>query len=314
MRALSGLLAVSWSVVAFALSAGCSSADDGVSSAEGDLTSCEGAALDAHGVCRKNGRYAKKICCEGPSTPTTRRSLEAYTCPSAPAAEGIPVAFFDADSTLRVSKSGSVTAASAEDVNVLPFAAEYIKDLNAQGYLVAVVSNQGGVASGATPYEVAEGALVFTLSQLAKLGGKVDYLDFADQKDEFRKPNTGMPEHLDGLLEAACGVGVDWGQSFMIGDAGYKQNVDGPHPDGRPADDFSNSDRLMAENVGIPFTEPTDAFGWREFETYNIHSQAELVELLDAMEAEAEHIGQSEPERALTLFEVAEKNRQVNGL
>jgi DNA 3'-phosphatase len=286
---------------------------DNVGFDEGEATSCEGAYLDAGGRCRVNGRFAKKACCVV-QTPTARRTLEAYSCPSGDAP--IPVAFFDADSTLRISKSGSPSANGPEDVYVLPFAARTIGALNSEGYLVAVVSNQGGVGAGYVEYDVAEGALVYTIKQLHELDGKVDYLDFADQKDENRKPETGMPERLDVLLKDKCERGIDWEASFMVGDAGYKKDVDGPHPDGRPADDFSSSDRGLAENLGIPFHEPTDYFGWRDWETYNIHDLDDLEGVLDAMWKEAEALEQSEEdwERHDLLVQEVADIRRVNGL
>jgi len=227
----------------------------------------------------------------------------------------VAVAFFDADSTLRVSKSGTPTANHAQDVNVLPFAATRIAELNEQGFLVAIVSNQGGVAAGYTSFETAEGALAFAAAQYAKLDSQIDYIDFADQKDGFRKPNTGMATHLDGLLQSECGVSIDLSSSFMVGDAGYKKNVDGPHPDGRPADDFSNSDRGFAENLGIPFFEPTDYFDWRHFGFYNIRYQSQLLGMLSAI---AEEIGELEsngddPERLAELQREWESNHEING-
>jgi DNA 3'-phosphatase len=294
------------------VSAGC---ETGVSQSEDAATSCEGAYFDDGGRCRgANGKFAKKTCCLTPFA-ERRRDLAAYTCPEE-AADGIPVAFVDADSTLRVSRSGSPTANEADDVYLLPFAAARIRELNDEGVLVAIVSNQGGVSKGYTPFEVAEGALVYVASQLNELGARVDYLDFADGYDEFRKPETGMAAKLDELLAEKCGANIDYARSSMTGDAGYKEGSDDVHPDGRPGDDFSNSDRLFAENLGIPFAEPTDAFGWRAWGTYNIHHASELVALLEAIEAEIAELEQSgdDPERLEMLANEVEKNRLVNGL
>jgi DNA 3'-phosphatase len=245
--------------------------------------------------------------------PRERRSLAHYRCPVG--VDAIAVAFFDADSTLRVSKSGSVSANGVDDVNVLPFAAARIAELNEDGLLVAVVSNQGGVASGILPFEVAQGALAFTAARLGDLGARVDYFDMADKKDEFRKPQTGMALELDRRLEETCGVGVDLERSFMVGDSGFKAGEDGPHPDGRPADDFSNADRLFAENLGVPFHEPTDYFDWRRFGVFNIASEAELVTMLGAIEAEAARLEQDRlVDEAEALRREVEGNRRVNRL
>lgn len=313
------LAAASLTFAVAAFASGCTGSDDsGVNAESSDITSCEGAHWDAGGRCRRsNGWFAAKACCEALAlAPGERRNLDAYTCPEDPPDAGIPVAFFDADSTLRVTKSGSVTPNDVDDVYVLPFAAETIKQLNAEGYLVAVVSNQGGVAAGYTTLEVAEGGLVTAITLLTDLGAKIDYLDFADQKDDFRKPKTGMPDLLDELLVDKCGVGVDYSNSFMVGDAGYKKDVDGPHPDGRPADDFSNSDRGLAENLEIPFFEPTDYFGWREYGIYNIHKHWELSELLENIEEVADELeaNDDDPERVAALRAEVASNREANGL
>lgn len=281
-----------------------------------DHTSCEGAKEDESGICRKpNGHFAKKACCAAaPAFPTARQSLAAYRCGEA--GEDVKVAFFDADSTLRISRGGTPTANAADDVYVLPFVAAEIKKLNEQGYLVAIVSNQGGVAAGHTPIEVAEGALLFVGEQLSRLGAKIDYVDFAEAKDDFRKPKTGMAELLNEKLMLECAVGIDYEASFMVGDAGYKQNADGPHPDGRPADDFSNSDRGFAENLGIVFSEPTDYFGWRRYGAFNIRYKSELEEVLAAIDDEIAALAASgeDDERLAFLRSEVAGNRQVNEL
>ena len=249
-----------------------------------------------------------------PLVPTVRQDLSSWAC----RADGAPqrVAFFDADSTLRVSKSGAVTAEDPGDVNILPFVAGTIADLTRRGYLVAVVSNQGGISSGHQTDDDAQGALAFTVAQLAALGAPVPYFDYAEAYDEYRKPQTGMAARLDGLLTARCGAGIDRASSMMIGDSAYKKNVDGPSPDGRAADDFSNSDRLFADNLGVAFAEPKDVFGWRAFEVYNIASEADLRSFLEAIEVEAQRLVETgtDPVRAMLLRDEALAIRSVDGL
>ncbi len=250
---------------------------------------------------------------DGISIVKKRRTTSAIKC--APGTALKKVAFFDADSTIRVSKSGAVTADSATDVNVLPFAAKEIKRLAGEGFLIAVVSNQGGISAGHQTLATAEKALALAISKLRKLGAPVHYFDFAEKNDDFRKPKTGMAELLDDKITAKCGEGIDYAASFMVGDSGYKKNVDGPHPDGRPADDFSNSDRLLAENLGIPFHEPTDFFHWRDYEVFNIAQPGELTDFLDAIDARAEVLRADGDEAAATALEdEAARNREVNGL
>jgi DNA 3'-phosphatase len=300
------------------LAYGCSTPEIGTD--VGFHGSCEGAKLDDNGKCRRpNGWYAHAVCCEAPveelpAYPSERRNLEAYACPEG--VDAVKVAFFDADSTLRISRSGYFTAKEQDDVYILPFVATSLKQLNDDGYLVVAVSNQGGVAAGLTPIEVAEGALVFVAQQLDALGAKISYLDFADQKDEFRKPKTGMADLLHEKLQEKCTLEIDWDNSFMVGDAGYKKDVDGPHPDGRPADDFSNSDRLFAENLGIPFSEPTDYFGWNQWKTYNLRFESQLLALLGAMDDEIDELDESgdDDERLEALRAEVTSNRAINDL
>lgn len=246
--------------------------------------------------------------------PQARRSLEGFTCPVSESGKA-KVLFLDADSTVRVSKVGAVTATKVDDVDILPFAATTIRSYRRKGYVVAIISNQGGVASGKTKYEVAEGALRFTAAQLGKLGARVDYWDFAEAQDENRKPETGMGDKLEAALGEACKLTIDREASLMIGDSGYKEGKDGPHPDGRPADDFSNSDRLFAENFGVPFHEPTDAFGWRAYDVFNVLGEKELISFYDRIEASADELRASGNETAARRLEAeVRRNRTINGL
>ncbi len=174
----------------------------------------------------------------------------------------VKVAFFDADSTLRVSLSGSVSANGDKDVMLLPFVSRRIAELNEKGYLIMIVSNQGGVAKGLLPIETADKALKYTadLIKVENAAATIHFIDFAEQEDSFRKPLTGMAVNLS-LALAKKNLKIDWTQSFMVGDSAYKKGD--LRPDGQPGTHFSNSDRLFAENLNIPFYEPNKFFGWK---------------------------------------------------
>ncbi len=176
----------------------------------------------------------------------------------------VRVAFFDADSTLRVSISGSVTASSPTDVMLLPQVETKIGKLIQEGYLVAIVSNQGGIKVGAVTHEIADSALFYTIEKIRAKNplAQIHYFDYAEN-DETRKPDTDMGLRLEKKLNE-LGLTLDWENSFMVGDSAYKKGKD-LHPDGRPGTHFSNADRLFAENLKIPFYEPNDFFGWRSF-------------------------------------------------
>ncbi len=249
--------------------------------------------------------------------PSHAADLSTYACP---ASEKIRVAFFDADSTLRVAKSGAVSANAADDVDVLPFVGSKIGELNKAGYLVAIVSNQMGIQQGKITAEASEAALSLTARGLGELGGRIDYIGMAPADDDLRKPKTGLASQLAGLLKDKCGKEIDLANSLMVGDSAYKRGVDGPSPDGRPADDFSNADRLFAKNLFAPdgelddqhFQEPTDYFGWKAYGVYNIESPGQLEDFLLTLEAKAK-AGEPGTDSAALLREV-ETVRRVNGM
>jgi DNA 3'-phosphatase len=145
---------------------------------------------------------------------------------------------------------------------LLPFVSRRIAELNEKGYLIMIVSNQGGVAKGLLPIETADKALKYTadLIKVENAAATIHFIDFAEQEDSFRKPLTGMAVNLS-LALAKKNLKIDWTQSFMVGDSAYKKGD--LRPDGQPGTHFSNSDRLFAENLNIPFYEPNKFFGWK---------------------------------------------------
>ena len=208
--------------------------------------------------------------------PVHRRSLlRSYR----PAGVGkVPVAFFDADSTLRVSKSGSPSANHPKDVILLPRVAPRLKRLVRDGYLIAIVSNQGGVEKGFVTYATADAGLRQVCRLLSRLKVPIHWYDFAPAYNHNRKPRTGMADALARALKGRYGRKIDWKRSFMVGDSAWKRKKD-REPDGRPGEDFSNSDRRFAEAVrkkyrcprGFAFHHPRDFFGWARYGTRNFH-------------------------------------------
>jgi D-glycero-D-manno-heptose 1,7-bisphosphate phosphatase len=172
----------------------------------------------------------------------------------------VKIAFFDADSTLRVAPSGKVSANGPEDVYLLPCVGERLQQVAEAGYLIAIVSNQGGIprfislgdSDKALAYtaKLASAAMAEVASTRDVAAGKVHYFDFAELDNEDRKPGIGMAQRLIGKLKA--GYEIDLAKSFMVGDSAYKKNVD-TRPDGTPGTHFSNSDRLFAHNLFASF-------------------------------------------------------------
>lgn len=188
----------------------------------------------------------------------------------------VKIAFFDADSTLRISRSGSVSANAADDVIILPNVANEIARLNKEGFIVAIVSNQGGIAQGYVTAEIADAALKYTADQIRAENSKalVHYFDYAEGSDDLRKPNVGMAQELIRRLKAS-GLEVDLKKSMMIGDSAYKRDKD-TKPDGTPGTHFSNADRLFAKNLDIDFFEAAVFFGWRKNGVDVIENVADL--------------------------------------
>jgi DNA 3'-phosphatase len=186
-----------------------------------------------------------------------------------PESRKVRVAFFDADSTLRISRSGSPSANSATDVVLLPGVAAEIARLVAEGYLVVIVSNQGGIPKFIS-LENADAALMRTRELTLKENSQArfHYHDFAEFDDGNRKPGIDMALRIESELKKEFGadVEVDKEGSFMVGDSAYKapsgNRAGDLRPDGRRGFDFSNSDRHFAINYGIPFFEPQFYFGW----------------------------------------------------
>jgi len=178
----------------------------------------------------------------------------------------VRLAILDADGTVRRSVSGAPSPRGAEDVDLFLGVAHRCGRLTADGYLVALLSNQGGVAGGYLTASDAEQAMIRTCELLAAGGGQVNYWDMAPDYNHLRKPKTGMVKSLVGAL-AARQLTVNWERSFVVGDGGWTPAD--TRPDGMRGEDWSNSDRLFAERLrteygtGPEFIHARDFFGWR---------------------------------------------------
>lgn len=210
------------------------------------------------------------------------------------ASNKVKVAFFDADSTLRVARSGSPTPNTPTDYVLLPMVHEVIRDLVEQGYLIVIVSNQGGIPRF-TSLQVADQALYNLSRDLWNAGARVHYYDFAETDDQDRKPDVGMALRLEEKLRA-MGLEIDKEKSLMVGDSAYKKSIRGKpadtRPDGRPGFNFSNSDRYFAVNYGIDFYEPQHFFGWIEYGVELIETMDQYKALYDAVQRDLEECEQ----------------------
>jgi len=192
--------------------------------------------------------------------PARRRSL---VLPADAAGRTFRVAFFDADRTLRNSKSGRPSPHGSSDLVIVKNSFARLKELTEAGYLLAIVSNQAGIDLGYITHAEVEEAFQAMLRVFAEKGILFSYYDYAELYDEDRKPEPGMAWRLERQLQLA-GCKINWAESFMVGDAAWKRGSD-IKPDGTPGEDHSNSDRRFAENIalkhpGFSFFHPDDYF------------------------------------------------------
>lgn len=168
----------------------------------------------------------------------------------------VPARVFDLDGTLRRSKSGKKFIQGIDDIELFPDVLPKFRELAAQGYYMAIASNQGGVAYGIRTVAQAIAEIDATTALFGVTEPIHDtYMCMTHPKGNtfpfnhgslLRKPHYGMLV----LIERSAwnqGVIIDWTNSLIVGD--------------RP-DDF-----YMAQAANVPFewawnyfdrTPPTD--------------------------------------------------------
>ena len=122
--------------------------------------------------------------------------------------------FLDRDGTL-IDDVGYI--ADAEEVRLVPGAAEALRALREAGFRLVVVSNQSGLGRGLVTQEQADAVHERFVRELESAGAGIDaayYCPHAPQDDcDCRKPKPGM------LLDAARDLGLDLERSFMVGNS-----------------------------------------------------------------------------------------------
>ncbi|CAE7884684.1 PNKP [Symbiodinium microadriaticum] len=155
------------------------------------------------------------------------------------------VAGFDLNDTLVSSKIGAPGYQVTVSDWIFYSAAvpRRIAELHEQGFRLVVFTNQGNIRS-ALDGKRAEAFKGYVDDFAKKL--EVPLLVIAStQRDKYRKPNTGMWEHL----AKVNGVAIDLAESFYIGDAAGG------------AGEHSADDAEFAKAVGVRFTHTRDYFG-----------------------------------------------------
>jgi D-glycero-D-manno-heptose 1,7-bisphosphate phosphatase len=135
-------------------------------------------------------------------------------------AAGRPAVFLDRDGTLN-EEAGYLNR--LDQLVLFPYTAEAVRRLNAHGFLVVVVTNQGGIARGfLTEAFVAETHRVI-VERLAGQGARIDafyhcphhplgIVDALRGPCACRKPQPGL------FRRAAADLGIDLPRSFVVGD------------------------------------------------------------------------------------------------
>lgn len=117
--------------------------------------------------------------------------------------------------------------------------------IHKEGFKIVLISNQALIKSALTGKAATNAKAKFD-SVLEAAGVPATVL-IATQKDGNRKPETGMWDFFTENCNG--GVKVDKSQSYYVGDAAGRKY------------DFSDSDKVFAESVGLSFKVPEDVFG-----------------------------------------------------
>lgn len=143
------------------------------------------------------------------------------------------VAAFDFDSTLVVSASGRKFGGDASDWKWWHGSVPgRLKSLHDEGYLVAVVSNQGGISLKPDPKTIKsdQKRLADFKSKVAAVFNQLDFpisVYAATSRDQWRKPRSGMWEELLDDHDLDNADLLDLEASFFVGDAGGREAVPG---------------------------------------------------------------------------------------
>jgi bifunctional polynucleotide phosphatase/kinase len=127
------------------------------------------------------------------------------------------IAAADVDNTIIETASGKKFAAGPTDWKLMSGVVGKLKSYTQRGYKLVLLSNQLGISKGKpTKEEFKQKVEAIAL----KLGVPL-LLMAASAKDKFRKPCTGMWDHL---LDAHNGnIKVDMASSFYVGDAAGRE-------------------------------------------------------------------------------------------
>ena len=131
-----------------------------------------------------------------------------------------PAVFLDRDGVL-IEEVGYLTR--LEDVRFVPGAVNAVKLLNGTGFMTVVVTNQSGVARGYFGEDHVRATHELIQARLAEQGARIDRFEYCpfhptDGLGDYRCESFDRKPHPGMLLRAAAELGIDLGQSWLIGD------------------------------------------------------------------------------------------------
>ncbi|KAI8934015.1 hypothetical protein NX059_008783 [Plenodomus lindquistii] len=171
------------------------------------------------------------------------------------------IAAFDFDSTLIASASGKTFGRDANDWKWWHSSVPgRLKDLHQNGYLLAIVSNQGGISLRPDPKTIKsdQKRLADFKAKVSAVFSQLDLpitLYAATSRDQYRKPRIGMWQEIVDDFDFDSADSLDLDHSVFVGDAGGREAIIGG-----VGKDHSCVDRDFAANVGIPFHTPEEFF------------------------------------------------------
>ena len=156
------------------------------------------------------------------------------------------ILFCDLDNTLIETLSGETFSKGIWDMKIKFDVLDTIKHISPE--YVLIVSNQGGIEAGFVDQQDFQSKIEYISRCIKEYCGVKCYSEYCitnDKNDFYRKPNTGM---LDHLCEVYVGDDFDYikSVSLMVGDA---SGLEGQ---------FSDSDKKTAENFGIDYLDVSE--------------------------------------------------------
>ena len=154
------------------------------------------------------------------------------------------LALFDIDWTVTFAQKKLKPHWAVDDIELLPHRQKILEQIVKLGYTLIFVTNQKIVAKDAKKIKQAQEERVKRIQNFIIKLQLPCWVFVATGDDKYRKPNTGIWDKIKTLIP-------DIQYAFYVGDAL-----------GRPQD-FSDSDKKFAENIGIPYFPPRGYFSDR---------------------------------------------------